>query len=285
MPPFATIKISMLDIINSIIDLCCLIWFEMVSLNPMYKVLIVDDEYDIRVSFVRFLPWAESGFVITGQAADGIEAKRFVETHEVDVVFCDIQMPKCTGIDFAAWAYQESKPFIIVFLSAHRKFEFAQEALRYGVRRYLVKPPTLTEFTATLDAIRADLDERRYRTEVSSDSKIETDPIISAIGSYIAGDPANATIKGAAYLVKRSPHYLSTYFKERTGESFTALLLRTKMERALIFLKNRSNTIQEISYMVGYTNSKNFSRAFSAFYGCSPREFIVQRLQEKENEG
>lgn len=249
----------------------------------MYKVLIVDDEYDIRTSFARFLPWAESGFVVSGQAADGIEARRFVENNEVDVVFCDIQMPRSTGLDFAKWASAENLPLVIVFLSAYRKFEFAQEALRYGVRRYLVKPPSPEEFTATLDALKAELDERSRSSVLAAADGPPSDPIAETVKAYITGDPANATIEGAAALVKRSPHYLSTYFKERTGVSFSDLLLRTKMERAAAMLKDRSVSVQEASRMAGYSNPKNFSRAFTAYHGCAPRDFIAKGAPGRGN--
>jgi len=252
----------------------------------MYKVLIVDDEYDIRNSFARFLPWNESGFVVAGQAEDGLEARRFVENNNVDVVFCDIQMPRATGLDFAKWAFRENKPFVTVFLSAYRKFEFAQEALRYGVRRYLVKPPSLQDFTATLDALREELDERNRSAAAAAvaEGPAGEDPIAETVRTYIAGDPANANIEEAARLVRRSPHYLSTYFKERTGETFSTLLLRTKMERALDILKDRSVPIHEASRMVGYSNPKNFSRAFASYYGCSPRDFMASGLPRRESE-
>ncbi len=250
----------------------------------MYKVLIVDDELDIRTNFARFLPWADSGFVVAGQASDGTEARQFVENHEVDVVFCDIQMPKGTGIEFAAWAFQTNQPFMIVFLSAYRKFEYAQEALRYGVRRYLVKPPSPAEFTATLDAIHAELDERNQHLPARASDGSRSDPIIETVKAYITGDLVNATLEGAACLVKRSPHYLSTYFKERTGISFSELLLRLKMERAVAILKDHSESVHEASRMVGYSNPKNFSRAFSSYYGCSPRDFMVKGLPGRGSE-
>lgn len=249
----------------------------------MYKVLIVDDEYDIRTSFARFLPWTESGFVVAGQAENGLEARHFVEDNEVDVVFCDIQMPRSTGLDFAKWAFESGRSFVIVFLSAYRKFEFAQEALSYGVRRYLIKPPSPHDFGATLDAIKKELDERRMAAQLPSEAP-EPDPIVETVRAYIAGDPANATIEEAARMVKRSPHYLSTYFKERTGETFSSLLLRTKMEKARFLLKSRVQPVHETSRQVGYSNPKNFSRAFAAYFGCSPRDFMSNGLPKREIE-
>ncbi|MFA6504836.1 MAG: response regulator [Treponemataceae bacterium] len=250
----------------------------------MYKVLIVDDEVEIRTSLARFLPWAESGFVVAGQAADGEEAKTFVEKCQIDVVFCDIQMPRVTGLEFARWAFESNKPFIVVFLSAYRKFEFAQEALRYGVRRYLVKPPNLPDFVAALLALREELDARKRLVPSDSQGMDALDQIVENVKAYIAGDPANATVAEAARLVKMSSHYLSTYFKEKTGESFSDLLLRTKMEKAAFLLRTQSLLTCEVSRALGYTNPKNFTRAFTRYFGSAPRDFKRPPTSARERE-
>jgi len=144
----------------------------------MYRVLIADDEYEIRTSLARYLPWDRSGFLVAAQAANGLEAKEWVEKNEIDVVFCDIQMPRMNGLEFARWAWETNQPFVVVFLSAYRKFEFAQEALRYGVRRYLVKPPNMEEFASTLQSIKDELDQRAPPSFIPTPAK---DPVTETV--------------------------------------------------------------------------------------------------------
>jgi len=59
----------------------------------MYRVLIADDEYEIRTSLARYLPWDRSGFLVAAQAANGLEAKEWVEKNEIDV-FCQTLIEK-----------------------------------------------------------------------------------------------------------------------------------------------------------------------------------------------
>jgi two-component system, response regulator YesN len=238
--------------------------------STMYKALIVDDEYEIRHSLACYFPWGESGFVVAGQAQDGGEAREFVKANHVDLVLCDIKMPVLSGLEFARWVHEEGLPVKTVFLSAYRKFDFAQEALRYGVKRYLVKPPDFAAMAACLREIREELDGESQEAR-------EGDPVVDAVIAYTAGNPADATLRGAARLVGMNPHYLSEYFKSGTGGTFSQHLTRIKMERAAVLLRDRRNTVLSVSDALGYASPKSFSRAFRTFHGASPRDFRHQR--------
>jgi two-component system response regulator YesN len=232
----------------------------------MYRVLIVDDEYEIRRSLALYYPWGDAGFVVVGQEENGRDAREFVKNNRVDLVLCDIKMPVLSGLEFARWVHEEGLPLRIVFLSAYRKFDFAHEALRYGVKSYLVKPPDFTAMAACLKEIREELDHE-------SRNRPETDPVIDAVTAYTEGNPAEATLREAARLVGMNPHYLSSYFREKTGRTFSQHLTRIKMERASVMLRDRRNSVLAVSDALGYSSPKNFSRAFRGFYGTSPRAF------------
>jgi len=66
--------------------------------------------------------------------------------------------------------------------------------------------------------------------------------------------------------------YFSKLFKERTGLTFTAYLIKVRMEEAQKLLKDPTLRINEISEKVGYGNLYHFSRAFKNYYGVSPKE-------------
>jgi two-component system, response regulator YesN len=232
----------------------------------MYRVLIVDDEYEIRKNLALYYPWGEAGFVVTGQEENGRAAQDFVRNNRVDLVLCDIKMPLVSGLDFARWAHEEGMALRIVFLSAYRKFEFAQEALRYGVKSYLVKPPDFAAMAATLREIKEELDRE-------SKGLPETDTVIEAVLAYAEGNMGEATLREAARLVGMNPHYLSSYFREKTGGTFSRNLTRLKMERASVLLRDSRNSVLSVSDELGYTSPKNFSRAFRIYYGASPRRF------------
>ena len=70
------------------------------------------------------------------------------------------------------------------------------------------------------------------------------------------------------------PNYVSALLHRETGRKFTEILLEKRMERAVLLMKNTTLSLEEISSMLGYSNHSNFFKAFKAYYGTTPREYI-----------
>lgn len=75
-----------------------------------------------------------------------------------------------------------------------------------------------------------------------------------------SGDAKSADTE-AAQRVYLSPSYLSRIFKEKNGEGFAELLLRTRMEKACEMLEDCKYRSYDIAFYLGYDNPKSFSRA------------------------
>jgi two-component system, response regulator YesN len=234
----------------------------------MYRVLIVDDEAEFRSAFAAYYPWSELGFVVAGQASTAEEARGLLEAESVDAIVCDIRMPGGSGLELAAWVRGERPGVKVVMLSAYRKFEYAQEAIRCGVRSYLVKPPAMEDFRELFGVIRSELDEER---KAAADPG---DPVVRSVREFARGNLGAATLETAAAAVGMSPTYLCTYFREKTGEHYSDFLSRLRMEKAAKLLTERLWSVIDVARETGYSNPKNFSRAFKKYYGSSPREYL-----------
>lgn len=68
----------------------------------MRKVLVVDDEFLVRVGIKSFLNWEENGYTIIGEAADGRQALEIMEREAPDVVLTDLKMDGMDGFDTKA---------------------------------------------------------------------------------------------------------------------------------------------------------------------------------------
>ena len=97
--------------------------------------------------------------------------------------------------------------------------------------------------------------------------------LLESIKTYIHEHIASATLQSAAEHVRYSPIYLSRLFKEKAGVNFISFLIQEKMQHAAEMLRDSGNSISVISEAVGYSNEKNFSRAFKKYYGISPAEY------------
>ncbi|RNB89828.1 response regulator [Brevibacillus fluminis] len=251
----------------------------------MYKLLIADDEDEIRNGLSHYFPWNEVGFEVFGQAANGRDALQFMAQHPVDVLLCDIRMPIMTGIEVARELSQQKSPTTIIFLSGFKEFDYAQQALIYGVKNYILKPTKYSELLNVFTTVKEQLDERQATSMrfppsppaagagLDEDSALLSDKIIARIKRYVAEHYKDASLEGASQLVHMNPHYISKYFKEKTGENFSDFLLKVKMNKAAELLQEMNYKFYEISELVGYSNAKNFTRAFRKFYGKSPREY------------
>ena len=114
---------------------------------------------------------------------------------------------------------------------------------------------------------------RRYRLE-KSDIKAAT--LSESIVGYINSHPESVTLKDIAAHFSYHPNYVSSLLHKELGKTFSEIVLERRMDRALIMLKGTTLSIEEISSMLGYTNTSNFYKAFRAYYGKSPREYIGQ---------
>lgn len=127
----------------------------------MYKVVLADDE-TIALEGLRMLTdWEELGFEICGECENGEEALTAVTQCLPDLVVTDIRMPVIDGLELIKRVRQSGieQPIFIV-LSGYGEFEYAQTALRYGVRHFLLKPVIETEWEKVLANVTDELDIR-----------------------------------------------------------------------------------------------------------------------------
>lgn len=102
--------------------------------------IIVDDEHLARKGIelnVNEISWLE----IKGQFPNAIEANDFLSTHDVDIMFLDIEMPGLRGLDFLKTL---KKDIVVILTTAYP--QFALEAFELEVFDYLVKPIRFERF-------------------------------------------------------------------------------------------------------------------------------------------
>ena len=112
---------------------------------------------------------------------------------------------------------------------------------------------------------------RRYRLERNSDQpKALSDRIVQ----YINAHPESVTLNEIAAHFSYHPNYVSALLHKDVGKTFSEIVLEKRMDRAVILLKGTDLSVEEISAMLGYSNSSNFYKAFRDYYGKTPREYL-----------
>ncbi|WP_139650905.1 response regulator [Raoultibacter phocaeensis] len=106
--------------------------------NAAIRVAIVDDDEFVRSSLATILS-AERDIEVCATGSDGEEAARLFDEMAPDVLLMDIQMPGCDGLAGARRILGAHPEALIVFLTTFSDDEYIVEALRLGVRGYLIK--------------------------------------------------------------------------------------------------------------------------------------------------
>ena len=134
----------------------------------MYSLLVVDDEKDVARSIAYDINWEELDITEIHCVYNGIEALDYMKKRRVDVVLTDIRMPGMDGIQLAEKIADRWKYVKVIFMTGYEEFEYARQALRYGVTEYLLKPAANEEL---FDAVKKGLDKLRAGLEQAAEKE------------------------------------------------------------------------------------------------------------------
>lgn len=113
----------------------------------MATILIIDDERAIRKTLNEILGF--EGYKIE-EAADGEEGLKKFQAGVIDLVLCDIKMPKVDGLEFLSKATAINPDIPVIMISGHGTIETAVEAVKKGAYDFISKPPDLNRLLITI---------------------------------------------------------------------------------------------------------------------------------------
>lgn len=150
------------------------------SMN-LYRIILVDDEEEVRKGIIRKIDWEALGFQVVGDAENGQDALEKIEQLEPDVVMTDIRMPYMDGLTLTSWIRQKYPSVKVLIFSGFDDFEYAQQAIKLNVTEYILKPVNVEELTRILNKVRENLDqeiEQRRDVDLLRESYLSSLPIL-----------------------------------------------------------------------------------------------------------
>ncbi|RLC76918.1 MAG: hypothetical protein DRJ03_18800 [Chloroflexi bacterium] len=120
------------------------------------RVLVAEDDHLVGETIRGLLE--KAGYVVAGEATNGLEAVEMTQSLRPDVVLMDIAMPDMDGIEATRLIYERC-PTPVVALTAYETEELVSGASEAGVGAYLVKPPKLREMERAITIARARFDD------------------------------------------------------------------------------------------------------------------------------
>lgn len=133
----------------------------------MLRLMIVDDEEIIRNAVASLIDYESIGYELVATAASGIEAYNIICDEYLDVVITDIRMPGLNGLELVEKAIKTDQNLNFIILSGYGEFEYAKQAMKFGVNHYILKPTDKNQLIEALMDIRRKREEQResYLTE------------------------------------------------------------------------------------------------------------------------
>ena len=125
------------------------------------KVVIADDEERICQLIQALIDWKYLGMELVGVAHNGIEAYEAVREQKPDILITDIRMPGFSGLELIEKVKDICPDMEVIIISGYAHFEYAQQAIRFGVGHYLLKPINKAELTETLEKLVKRISERQ----------------------------------------------------------------------------------------------------------------------------
>lgn len=258
----------------------------------MYKVLIVDDEPIIVEGLTRSIPWEKWNCKVVATGYSGIEGIELIEKEKPDILFSDIRMPKLDGLGMIAAVKSQYPQMEITILTGFSDFEYAREAIRIGVTRFLVKPSKMDELEEAVAAMVKNLRDREQEEPVQKDAPVLETEIVeapeteegeeSAASSFIVNNALKymeenyrekLKLQDVAEQVYVSQWHLSKLLNRYKGQSFSDILNNIRIEKAKELLKDPALRIGDIADMVGFLDMAHFSRVFKKQTGISANEY------------
>ncbi|MCR5291193.1 MAG: response regulator [Treponema sp.] len=265
----------------------------------MYKIVVIEDEPNVRKELVLCFPWQATGVLFSGEAGDGKQGKELIQNVHPDIVITDIRMPGMDGIemiheikqaiDASGDSWSEEPEWIII--SGYNEFEYARQAMQMGVQEYLLKPVEDQQLEEALQRCKERIDKKRHIKRITtaatkensasikffteyqgalSDGEDYVSQTVSIIRSrYVQG----ITIESVAEELGISSGHLSRLFKKETGYTFTDYLMYERISVAAQLLRDTDKKIYEIADLVGYEDVRYFGQLFKRVTGFTPKEF------------
>jgi len=273
----------------------------------MYKVLIIDDEEIIREGLKTVIDWETLGCKVIGEATDGDEGLEMLSTMQPDIVITDIRMPGLNGLEMISKIKKHKHECKIIILSGFRDFEYAQQAVKLGAFRFLLKPTNTKEIILSIEEAIIELKKLKSNEEIFKNlkRKVKEDYNLSDSVTITEDKSLNTNEKSSKYLVVKalafmkenvamgltlkdvsaylyiSTWYLSKLIKKETGSTFIDILSEIRINEAKKLLIQPQYKIYEVSAMIGFTDVTYFNKLFKSITGLKPMEYRNKILNDE----
>lgn len=253
----------------------------------MYRLLIVDDEKDIRENLRYLVDWEKFGITAVLTADSFEHAVDVAVDFKPQIALVDVNLGDHYGYELVSRLREMGFDTCFCMISGYDDFVHIQSSMKAGARDYLLKPINVRELEAYLErtvvqelggtvrekqAASAEIDPVANRP-YKSFSNITNKMILIVKNDY----GANLSLTSISEKFNMSSKYIGRVFLNDTGLKFSEYLMVFRLQTARYLVVNTREKISFIISSVGYSQQNNFYVHFKRLFGVSPGD--LRRIQ------
>ncbi len=246
-------------------------------------ILIVDDNPDVLIYLEEHL----SGLYNVTTLKNSDKAIETMKEQKMDLLISDVMMPDPDGFELCRLVKQDEvlSHIPVILLTARAGEESKLEGLQMGADDYISKPFSASELLVRIEnliELRRKLREKFTQqvriegkgSQVDSADERFLKKIQSVIDKYM--EDSNFSVERLAEEINVSPRQLQRKVRSVTNLSAAGYIRYLRLERASLLLEQNWGNVSEVSFKVGFQDTKYFSRLFKQTFGNTPSEFAAR---------
>lgn len=260
----------------------------------MYRLLVVDDEKDIRENIRYLLDWDDYGVRQIETAATYEEAVNKALDFRPHIMLMDV------NLSGGRWGYElvehlraAGLKVVCAMISGYDDFRYMQRSMQASAKDYLLKPIDRKELERFVE--RVIVEELKGKLPEKQVSQPDVDPVLgieyeklskitNKIILIVKSDYKNSlSLVGIGEMFCMSSKYIGRIFLQETGMKFSEYLMAYRMIRAKQLIETTGDKIAVIAGRVGYTQLNNFYVHFKEYYGTSPT--VLRETDQESDDG
>lgn len=251
--------------------------------------------YNSKIVFLETFPVicfiAGSVIILFAFVINSIMVK--TEYKKLDIALMDIEMPGINGIEASECIRRLQPDCTIIFITAYGEFSYARQAIRLGIKDYILKPYKSSEIIDSIE--KSLLNTQNYIVEsqklvTGSAELIQNNQnlndrlsvIAKEIEDYVTRNyHRDISLQDAASTMNYSEAYFSKLFKQCFDKNFITYLTEYRIEVAKQLLAKPSVNIKDVGLKVGYGDNNYFTKVFRRIAGINPSDYRASILSKK----
>lgn len=247
----------------------------------MYRLLVVDDEKDIRENIRYLIDWSRYGINQIETAATYEEAVNKALDIRPHIILMDVKLGDGRwGFELAEHLRASGLKAVCCMISGYDEFKYIQRSMQASARDYLLKPVDVRELECFIE--RAIVEDLKGKLPQQMINAPDVDPVLNVeygalsritnkIIMIVKGNYRNSlSLVGIGEMFCMSSKYIGRIFLQDTGMKFSEYLMAYRMIQAKWLIETTGDKIAVIAGQVGYTQVNNFYVHFKEYYGISP---------------